>query len=238
MSKKKWKKCLNNIKIYRKSPISVSVFLIIICILVTILNVKYLANSTSVRDILYNIISSLVIGIISSAIVTITVEVNHMRDEKQKRLSVLNEFNFNICYFCSIYRIYAEKNERHPEGHPVLFATEHFCDKYVFLYSVVEECRKVYATLKYYLSSSEINILLCIVTNYHCMETTIGADLLSMFDFDRMQHQLENQDYDLLLNELDKKVISELFEDIISDIMKLKKELELDGFEDIFQKEK
>lgn len=236
MSKDKWKRCKSNIKRYKGSTISVSILLIIICIFVTILNVKYLANNTSVGDTIYNIINSLVIGIISSAIVTITVEVNHMRDEKQKRLSVLNKLNLEICLFCSLYSCYAEKNERHPEGHPVLLATEHFCDKYVFLHSVVEECRKVYSTSKYYLSSNEINILLCIVTNYHCMETAIGADLLSMFDFDRTQHQLENQEYDLLLDEWDKQVISELFEDIISDIKRLKSELELDGFEDIFQK--
>ena len=98
--------------------------------------------------------------------------------------------------------------------------------------------RKVYATSKYYLSPEEISIVLCIVTNYHCMETSIGVDLLSMFDFDRTQHQLENQEYDLFLNECDKLVIPELFEDIIMDIFRLKIELELDGFDDIFQKSK
>lgn len=46
-----------------------------------------------------------------------------------------------------------------------------------------------------------------IVTNYHCMEKTIGVDLLSLFVFDRTQHQLESQEYDELLDEWAKKII-------------------------------
>lgn len=235
MSKEKWRKCMGKIEKYMKSAIGVSVILIGICCFVTILNVKYLSNDISFQNTLYNIVSSLVIGVISSAIVTIIVEVNHMRDEKQKRLSVLHELNFEISHFCSLYARYADKNERHPNGHPLLFPNEHLCDKYVFLHSVVEECRKTYATSKYYLNPKEISLLSMIVTNYHCMEKTIGVDLLSLFEFDRTQHQLESQEYDELLDEWAKKIIPELFEDIISEISRLKTELELEGFEDIFQ---
>ena len=68
------------------------------------------------------------------------------------------------------------------------------------------------------------------------METVIGIDLLSMFDFDSMKHQLEDTTYDELLDDVAKEAIPELFNDIIKDLENLKLELELEGFQDVLNK--
>lgn len=220
-----------------KSIIGISVIVVMLCILITVINVMCLSTDSSIQNTLYNVINSLVIGVISSTIVTIVVEINNWKSEKKKRLAVLHGLNFDLCSFCHLYALYAECNEQHPKGHSIFENDKHFCDKYVFINSIVRKCEATLSSSTDYLNPEEISILSCIVTNYGAMKTLIGADLLSMFEFDASQHQLEDDVlYDDLLTDIAKHGIPELFNDIIEDIKRLKLELELEGFEDIFKK--
>lgn len=229
--KSKW-----SIKRYFKSSVGFVIILILLSLVGVFLNVKYLSTDTSFKSTAYNIISSLLIGIISSSIITLNVEYNNIKNTKQKRLSVLNKLNFELCMFHNTYTLYSAHNDRYPNGHPLLENNQHLCDKYVFLNFVVKECSKVFAEEKDYLNTIEIDTLSCILTNYHCMEMVIGIDLLSMFDFDPMQHQLKDTTYDELLDDVAKVAIPELFNDIIKDLENLKLELELEGIQDVSDK--